>query len=280
MNKKYQEKVTSNEIGLEIGLVLSRFFFNTEHLHFGYWPDNLPLNIDNLKQAQDYHSDQIINSIPKNIDTILDVGSGSGGLAEKLIEKKFTVECVSPSEYLSDAIEQKLNNKVKVHRSTFENLNIDKKFDLVIFSESFQYVNIQKTLSKVPNFLNENAHFLICDFFRKPDTSTKLLGGGHAWDEFCNEISSTSFENILDQDITIETARTYDLINKIINNVAEPVRDLSAKYLESNYPKIMKLLRWYLDQKIKRINRIYFSGNMTGETFINLKTYRLLLYKL
>ena len=280
MNKKYQEKVTSNEIGLEIGLVLSRFFFNTEHLHFGYWPDNLPLNIDNLKQAQDYHSDQIINSIPKNVDTILDVGSGSGGLAEKLIEKKFTVECVSPSEYLSDAIEQKLNNKVKVHRSTFENLNIDKKFDLVIFSESFQYVNIQKTLSKVPNFLNENAHFLICDFFRKPDTSTKLLGGGHAWDEFCNEISSTSFENILDQDITIETARTYDLINKIINNVAEPVRDLSAKYLESNYPKIMKLLRWYLDQKIKRINRIYFSGNMNGETFINLKTYRLLLYKL
>jgi len=280
LNKKYQDKVTSNEIGLEIGLVLSRFFFNTEHLHFGYWPDNLPLNIDNLKQAQDYHSDQIINSIPKNVDTILDVGSGSGGLAEKLIEKKFTVECVSPSEYLSDAIEQKLNNKVKVHRSTFENLNIDKKFDLVIFSESFQYVNIQKTLSKVPNFLSENAHFLICDFFRKPDTSTKLLGGGHAWDEFCNEISSTSFENILDQDITIETARTYDLINKIINNVAEPVRDLSAKYLESNYPKIMKLLKWYLDQKIKRINRIYFSGNMTGETFINLKTYRLLLYKL
>ena len=280
MNKKYQDKVTSNEIGLEIGLVLSRFFFNTEHLHFGYWPDNLSLNIDNLKQAQDYHSDQIINAIPKKVDTILDVGSGSGGLADKLIEKKYKVECVSPSEYLSDAIEEKLNNKVKVHRSTFENLNIDKKFDLVIFSESFQYVNIQKTLSKVPNFLNENAHLLICDFFRKPDTSTKLLGGGHAWDDFYNEISSTSFENILDEDITIETARTYDLINKIINNVAEPVRDLSAKYLESNYPKIMKLLRWYLDQKIKRINRIYFSGNMTGETFINLKTYRLLLYKL
>ena len=280
MNKKYQDKVTSNEIGLEIGLVLSRFFFNTEHLHFGYWPDNLSLNIDNLKQAQDYHSDQIINAIPKNVDTILDVGSGSGGLAEKLIEKQYKVECVSPSEYLSDAIEEKLINKVKVHRSTFENLNIDKKFDLVIFSESFQYVNIQKTLSKVPNFLNKNSHFLICDFFRKPGTGNKLLGGGHAWDEFYNEISSTSFENILDQDITIETARTYDLINKIINNVAEPVRELSAKYLESNYPKIMKLLRWYLDQKIKRINRIYFSGNMTGETFINLKTYRLLLYKL
>ena len=68
--------------------------------------------------------------------------------------------------------------------STFENLNIDKKFDLVNFSESFQYVNIQKTLSKVPGFLNENAHFLICDFFRKPGTGSKLLGGGLDWDEF------------------------------------------------------------------------------------------------
>ncbi len=280
MNKKNQNKVTSNEIGLEIGLVLSRFFFNTEHLHFGYWPDNFPLNIDNLKQAQDNHSDQIINAIPENVDTILDVGSGSGGLAEKLIEKKYKVDCVSPSEYLSDAIEEKLINKVKVHRSTFENLNIDKKFDLVIFSESFQYVNIQKTLSKVPGFLNENAHFLICDFFRKPGTGSKLLGGGHDWDEFYNEICSSPFTNILDQDITLETARTYDLINKIINNVAEPVRDLSAKYLNSNYPKIMKLLKWYLDKKIKRINRIYFSGSMTGETFINLKTYRLLLYRI
>ena len=39
------KKVTPNEIGLEIGLVLSRFFFNTEHLHFGFWPDDLSVKI-------------------------------------------------------------------------------------------------------------------------------------------------------------------------------------------------------------------------------------------
>ncbi|MEC7729770.1 MAG: hypothetical protein VX497_00660, partial [Candidatus Neomarinimicrobiota bacterium] len=60
MDKEDSKKISPNEIGLEIGLVLSRFFLNTEHLHFGYWPDDLHVNLENLKKAQDYHSDQII----------------------------------------------------------------------------------------------------------------------------------------------------------------------------------------------------------------------------
>ena len=78
----------------------------------------------------------------------------------------------------------------------------------------------------------------------------------------------------------METARTYDLINQIIGEVADPVRSLSAKYLDSQYPTRMKLLRWYFKKKIKRINRIYFSGNMTGDMFNKLKTYRVLLYRI
>jgi len=97
LDKKSLKKVSPNEIGLEIGLVLSRFFLNTGHLHFGYWPDDLDVNLNNLKKAQDYHSEKIIHSIPKNVETILDVGSGSGGLAEKLVDNGYHVDCVSPS---------------------------------------------------------------------------------------------------------------------------------------------------------------------------------------
>ena len=102
-----EKKISPNEVGLEVGLVLSKFFFKTEHLHFGFWPDDLEISIDNLKKSQDYHSEKIINSIPSDVSTILDVGSGSGGLAEKLVEKNYKVECVSPSHFLSDAIENK-----------------------------------------------------------------------------------------------------------------------------------------------------------------------------
>ena len=274
------KKISPNEIGLEIGLVLSRFFLNTEHLHFGYWPDNLSVNLENLKKAQNCHSDQILNSVPDGVKTVLDVGSGSGGLAEKLVNNGYTVDCVSPSDYLSDAIEKKLKNSVSVYRSTFENLELEKKYDLVIFSESFQYVNIKKSLKKIPLAVHDKGHLLICDFFRQPGTGTKPLGGGHDWKVFQDSLASCSFTEIVNKDITKETARTYDLISQIINKVADPVRSLSAKYLDSHYPKGMRLLRWYFDKKIKRINRIYFSGNMTGEMFNKLKTYRVLLYRI
>jgi SAM-dependent methyltransferase len=280
LDKKSSKKVSPNEIGLEIGLVLSRFFLNTEHLHFGYWPDDLDVNLNNVKKAQDYHSEKIIKSIPKNVETILDVGSGSGGLAEKLVDNGYHVDCVSPSEYLSDSIEQKLKKRVTVYRSTFEDLDLQKKYDLVIFSESFQYVNIKKSLNKIPLVVQEKGHVLICDFFRKPGTGKKPLGGGHDWEVFQDYLSDHSFIEILNKDITRETARTYDLINQIIGEVADPVRSLSAKYLDSQYPKGMKFLRWYFKKKIKRINRIYFSGNMTGDMFNKLKTYRVLLYRI
>ena len=273
------KKVTPNEIGLEIGLVLSRFFFNTEHLHFGFWPEELSVNINNLKKAQDLHSNQILSSIPGHVKTILDVGSGSGGLAEKLVGNGYKVECVSPSDYLSDAIEEKLKSSVVVHRSTFEKFETQKKYDLVLFSESFQYVNINKTLNKLPDIIKDKGHLLICDFFRQPGTGTKPLGGGHDWKIYQNNLGDHDFAIVKDIDITKETARTYDLINQIINEVAEPVRDLSAKYLDSHYPKGMRLLKWYFDKKIRRINRIYFAGNMTGKMFNKLKTYRILLYQ-
>ena len=273
------KKITPNEIGLEIGLVLSRFFFNTEHLHFGFWPDDLSVNIDNLEKAQDLHSNQILNSIPGDVKTILDVGSGSGGLAEKLVGNGYKVECVSPSDYLSDAIEEKLKSSVVVHRSTFEKFESQKEYDLVLFSESFQYVNINKTLEKLPGIIKDKGHLLICDFFRQPGTGTKPLGGGHDWQVFQKNLEDHDFTIVEDIDITKETARTYDLINQILNEVAGPVRDLSARYLDSHYPKGMRLLKWYFDKKIRRINRIYFSGNMTGEMFNKLKTYRILLYQ-
>ena len=161
-----EKKISSKEVGLEIGLVLSKFFFKTEHLHFGFWPLDLKVSIENFKKSQDFHSEKIINSIPSGVETILDVGSGSGGLAKKLVENGYKVECVSPSDYLSEAIEKKLKKNVKVHRSTFESLEVKKTYDLVLFSESFQYVNIEKTLNKIPGLSNKNGHLLICDFLQ------------------------------------------------------------------------------------------------------------------
>ena len=273
-------KVSSKEVGLEIGLVVGRFLFNTEHLHYGYWPPELQVEPSNLKHAQELHSKLILESIPDGVQTILDVGSGSGGLAEKLITKGYQVHCVSPSEYLSDRIEENIGEKVHVFRSTLESLVTNETYDLVLFSESFQYVKVLKALAQVTTVLRKDGYLLVCDFFRKPGTGRRPLGGGHDWQLFQGKINRFPFQELLNQDITAETAPTMDVVNKFLDEVADPVRILSARYLNSNYPSIMKIFYWYFAKRIAKINRIYFSGSLTSEMFNRMKTYRLLLYRM
>ena len=142
-------KIKSNIIGLDMGLAFGRFFLNTEDLHFGYWPDGEKPTVKNFAWAQENHSNLIINQVPINAKNILDVGSGSGNLALKLLKLGYNVDCVIPSEYLARAVKDKLDNNARIHMCKFENLYINNQYDVIIFSESFQYVNIKHSLQKV-----------------------------------------------------------------------------------------------------------------------------------
>ena len=155
---KKMGKVDSKEVGLEIGLLLTRFFFNSEDLHFGYWPDGTPTDMSTISKAQTNHSNLIFSHIPDGVKNILDVGSGSGELAKKLIDKGYSVDCVSPSSFLSDTIQSKLPPQSTLYRTTLEDLETAHRYDLIIFSESFQYVNIQSGLSKCDQLL-KHQHF-------------------------------------------------------------------------------------------------------------------------
>ena len=94
-----KNKISSKRVGLDIGLAIGRFFLNTEDLHYGYWPKGKTATIQNFAEAQDAHSKLIMDHIPNETKRILDVGSGSGNLAMKLINKCFQVDCVIPVNF-------------------------------------------------------------------------------------------------------------------------------------------------------------------------------------
>ena len=150
----------------------------------------------------------------------------------------------------------------------------------MVFSESFQYVNVPKALKKVAQVSAENGHLLICDFFRQPGTGRRPLGGGHDWGKFQDQVSSEPFDELKNVDITDETAPTMDILDRFLLEVADPVRTISARYMDSNYSRIMKLFRWYFSKRLTKIEKTYFSGVLTGKKFKELKTYRLLLYRI
>jgi len=272
-------KVSSLKVGLDIGLAVGRFFLNTEDLHYGYWPNGEGATVKNFARAQENHSKLIMDHIPEGTNRILDVGSGSGNLALKLLKKGYRVDCVVPSEFLAEQVQAKLGDESKIHICSFEQMLPTEIYDLILFSESFQYVRMGESLHKVLDMLSSNGHLLICDFFRRDVPGKSSMGGGHSWQGFQDTISTLPFHQVTDLDISQETAPTIDLLAQFNKEVLTPIAEMSGAYLQDNYPRLTALLQWKFKKRIEKIRRIYLSGEVNGESFKEFKTYHLLLYQ-
>ena len=113
-------KHNSKVVGLDVGLLIGKFFMETEDLHYGYWPHDKTATAQNFAEAQQRHSQLIIDHIPEGVENILDVGSGSGNLAKKLISLGYHVDCVIPSEFLAERVKEKLDENLTIHICKFE----------------------------------------------------------------------------------------------------------------------------------------------------------------
>ena len=274
-----KNKVSSQRVGLDIGLAIGRFFLNTEDLHYGYWPKGKTATIQNFAEAQKAHSKLIIYHIPDGTQRILDVGSGSGNLALKLINKGFQVDCVIPSDFLAEQVRAKLGNQSTIHICGFEDVPESEKYDLILFSESFQYVKLGESMVKIMTMLNPGGHLLICDFFRRDVLGKSPMGGGLSWQGFQDIITKHPLKMVTDLDITKETAPTIDLLAKFNTDVVTPISEMSGIYLIDHYPRITRLLQWKFKKRIEKISRIYLSGAVNGYSFKQFKEYHLLVYE-
>ena len=274
-----KDKFNSKVIGLDAGLLIGKFFMDTEELHYGYWPNDKTATAQNFSEAQERHSQLIIENIPKGVKKILDVGSGSGSLAKKIVALGYQVDCVIPSEFLADKVQQKLDGSSKIHITKFEDLDISNNYDLILFSESFQYVHLIKSIDKILSILDKNGHLLICDVFHKNVSGISPMRGGHRLDLFENEIEKTDLVKKADIDITLETAPTWDFLNQFLNEVAIPISDMSHSYMKYKYPKLIRFMKWKYRNRFEKIRKVWFTNELTGKNFAKFKSYRLFLFK-
>ena len=274
-----KDKFNSKVIGLDAGLLIGKFFMDTEELHYGYWPNDKTATAQNFSEAQERHSQLIIDNIPKGVKKILDVGSGSGSLAKKIVALGYQVDCVIPSEFLADKVQQKLDGSSKIHINKFEDLDISNNYDLILFSESFQYVHLIKSIDKILSILDKNGYLLICDVFHKNVSGISPMRGGHRLDLFENEIEKTDLVKKADIDITLETAPTWDFLNQFLNEVAIPISDMSHSYMKYKYPKLIRFMKWKYRNRLEKIRKVWLSNELTGENFAKFKSYRLFLFK-
>jgi SAM-dependent methyltransferase len=278
--KKKNHKVDSKEVGLELGLLIYKFFLKSEYIHYGYFKDGLEADVANLKKAQENYTELLFSHIPEGTQSILDVGCGSGKTAQQLIAKGYKVDCVSPGQILTNYAKNMLGDTAGFFQCKFEDVITDKKYDLVMFSESFQYIPMDKSIPGAIKLLNPGGFIMISDFFKTDPEGKSKLGGGHDYNQWLRIRDSFPVKTLVEKDITAETSFTLDIVNQLNKEVLKPVWTSGWALAEDRFPIIIKIIRKFYRKKLTKMENKHFTGQRNGEMFRKYKKYMFYLFQL
>src|SRR5258705_14007548 len=134
-------------------------------LHYACWPEGLARVPRSLGQAQAHYPVFLVSHIPAGVKSVLDVGCGAGNTARKLLERGFTVDCVSPNGVLTGVAHEALQGRGDIFETRFQDLQTERRYDLILFSESLLFIPLEEAFTKALSLLNPEGYVLITDIF-------------------------------------------------------------------------------------------------------------------
>jgi len=277
MAKRHSHKKTYyNDIALRLGHRL----LGLEHLHYGYFAKGIKKDLAHLPQAQEAYVKNLIALIPRDVKTIFDVGCGTGGVAKELVKKRYRLTCLAPDPYLIEKTLENTGGKVDTITDLYENVDSlpNDFFDLILMSESCQYVNIEEGFKQHARFLRPGGYLLIGDFFRIRELDRPGISkSGHELDKFLEAAGLHGFKLRTRKDITPYVAPTMDIYQSLLTDKVFPVFEAVFEFLSRRSPLLYRGLRALLGKKVATLHQKY--SNQGSELFKTYKGYYYLLFQ-
>jgi len=244
----------------DIALRLMQRLFNVEHLHYGYF-DGIKPEVKNLPAAQAAYVKLLLSFLPRDAKKIFDVGCGTGGVASELVRKGHQVTCIAPDPVLVEMTEKRTGGKIRAFIDLYENIDQEVEhgsFDLILMSESCQYIKPDPGWINHDRFLRPGGYILVADFFKaKPPDSINPSKAGQPLDDFLRRAEENGFKVIRKLDITDQVAPTMDIYQDIILTKVFPIAQAIFEFMERRFPFLYRILRALLAKKILKLKDRY-----------------------
>lgn len=272
------KKIKGSEYGLENGALVLEFLFKSKYLHYGFFPKDLEQEFWNFGKAQEAYTANLLSEIPDGVKTILDVGCGTGMIAKRLLTEGYDVECISPSSFLTKLT---LENEpsLTVHECKFEDFIPSRKYDLVLFCESYQYIKLPDLFAKLSECINDNGFMMLSDIFKTNPTKRGPIGGGHLLEEHLKICEENKLKVVTDQDITEDIAPIFDLLQNLSLNLLKPLFENIKRILNANHYYIYKIASKIFKRRLQELDEKLTRTNRNGAGFKEFNTYRVQVWR-
>lgn len=267
---------------LDLFARIFKVFADTPWLHYGLWLPGETPSMPRLREAQERYVDKLVALLPPVPASVLDIGGGTGAMAGRLHALGYDVEMLTPSEVQVGLAREALGDTVKVHHTRLEEFSTSRKFDVCLFSESFQYMPMSVSLPKTKAMLKPGGRVVIADCFRSENyRGGRQIGGGHRFSALTPRLAEEGFRITADEDVTAMAAGTILLDQRVYREVVSPivsdlgtslrVRSAVLHWLVGAVYRLMvrKAERQRIADRLKAEHR-------TPERFMEMNTYRFL----
>lgn len=260
------ERLDTRAVGLDAGLAFIHWLTGEDNLHYGLW-DGLAPVAANLRAAQAAYTQKLFALLPPGRLRILDIGGGAGVTAAKLMALGHEVEIIVPSAFLAERCRANAPGAV-VHECRFEAFSSEARFDLCLFSESFQYIPLEVGLAKCAQLLAPGGEVLIGDCFRADAFISRAAhgpkpGGGHRLRAFRALLPTLPFEPLHEEDITTAVSPSIDLEQGFFNVIGHALLRLDAE-LAAKRPTTRRVLGLVARLALGKRRRAQLLDRLTG----------------
>jgi MPBQ/MSBQ methyltransferase len=254
------------------------------YLHYGFWDNPESVNaseftLNEMVKAQGRYIEHLVSFIPEDVKTVLDVGAGIGGNSSYLLSKGYEVEALSPDEYQESVFAEKYNGEVKFHRSKFEDFKPEKKYDLVLESESACYIQIEPGWETARKTIRDGGYLLASDYFlhHNDGSGDWHIKAAHDEKVYMDTAEKYGFKLIREYDQTENTMPTLDGVKAFMERFIYPTVEFSSQYMDKNYPFILKVIKKAFGNKVDKKMKQF--SLLESDEFRKYKRYMIYLFQ-